>query len=154
MIGGLRWENYACVSAVWEDPTTDSINAEPRGWLKSITILWYSRNNFIMGRFLNKCSKEKKWRCIRILHDPPYDLLEETFPNFKWVWDLMWRVISSAHNFAVVQTVRKKLHITLNNICTVLTLTGIELGTPKSLNIKSVMSTFPLYQRGALQNNV
>jgi hypothetical protein len=26
------------------------------------------------------------------------DLLEETSPSFKWVWDLLWRVISSAHN--------------------------------------------------------
>jgi hypothetical protein len=78
-----------------------------------------------------------------------YDLLEEASPSFKWVLYLMWRVISSAHNLIVVQTVHtRKLHTTLNNICTVLTLTGIELGTPKSLNIQSVMSTFPLYQRG------
>jgi hypothetical protein len=59
---------------------------------------------------------------------------------------LIWRVISSAHNLiTVVHTSRINLHTTLNNICTVLTLTGIELGTPKSLYIQSVMSTFPLY---------
>jgi hypothetical protein len=47
---------------------------------------------------------------------------------------LVWRVISSAHNLTVVQTVRSQLHTILNNICTVLTLSRIELGTPKSLN--------------------
>jgi hypothetical protein len=61
---------------------------------------------------------------------------------------LMWRVISSAHNLAVVQTVRRKLHTTLNNICTVLTLTGIELRTSKNPYIQSVMLTFPLHHRG------
>ncbi len=51
---------------------------------------------------------------------------------------MMWRVISSAYNLiTVVQTVRRKLHTTLNNICTVLTLTRIELRKPKSLIIQS-----------------
>jgi hypothetical protein len=55
-------------------------------------------------------------------------------------------VISSAHNLiTVVQTVRRKLHTTLNNIWTVLKLTGIELRTLKSPYIQSVMLTFPLY---------
>ncbi len=66
--------------------------------------------------------------------------------------DLVWRVISSAHNLTVVQTVRRKPHKTFNNICTVLILSKIELGTPKSLNIQSVTSTFPLYQRGSIHN--
>jgi hypothetical protein len=47
----------------------------------------------------------------------------------------------------VFQTVRRKLHTTLKNICTVLILAGIEHRTPKSFNIQSVASTFPLYQR-------
>jgi hypothetical protein len=62
---------------------------------------------------------------------------------------LVWRVISSVQNLTtVVQTVRRKLHTILNNICTVLTLTGIELRTPKSPYILSVMLTFPLQHRG------
>ncbi len=59
----------------------------------------------------------------------------------------MWRVISSAHNL----TVRRKLHTTLNNICTVLTLSRIELGTPKSLNIQSVKSS--IFQQNSLFNS-
>jgi hypothetical protein len=61
---------------------------------------------------------------------------------------LMWLVISSAHNLiTVVQTVKRKLHTTLNNICMVLTSTRIEPELSESLNIQFVMSTFPLYQR-------
>ncbi len=122
------------------------------GWLKSIILLWYSRNNFTMGRFLNKCSKEKNGEALESFMGiwPS----RRNFPEFQMGEILKWRVIISAHNLAVVQTMRRKLHITLNNIFTVLTLTGIEIRTPKSLNIQSVMSTFPLYQRGALQNNV
>ncbi len=72
------------------------------------------------------------------------------FPEFQMgFWDLMWLVISSAHNLTVIQTVRRKLHTTLNNICTVLTSTWIEPELPESLNIQFVMSTFPLYQRGS-----
>jgi hypothetical protein len=45
----------------------------------------------------------------------------------------VWRVISSAPNLiTVIETVRRKLHTTLNNIFTVLTLAGIELENPKS----------------------
>jgi hypothetical protein len=67
------------------------------------------------------------------------------FPEFQ----MGLGVISSAHNLiTVVHTVRRKLHTTLNNICTVLTLTRIELRTPKSPYIQSVMPTFPLYHRG------
>ncbi len=88
----------------------------------------------------------------------------EALESFMWTFSkkvprvsdgfgiLVWWVISSAHNLTVVQTVRSKLHTTLNNICTVLTLTGIELGTPKSLNIQSVMLTFPLHHRGTQLN--
>ncbi len=38
----------------------------------------------------------KKWRGTR---NPSceYDLLEETSPSFKWIWDLVWRVEWSAH---------------------------------------------------------
>jgi hypothetical protein len=58
---------------------------------------------------------------------------------------LKWLVISSAHNLiTVIQTVRRKLHTTLNNICTVLTSTRIEPELSESLNIQFVMSTFPL----------
>jgi hypothetical protein len=65
----------------------------------------------------------------------------------------MRRVISSVHSLmTVVQTVRRILHTTLNNICTVLILSGIELGTLKSLNIQNVMLTFPMYHRGTKKN--
>ncbi len=77
------------------------------------------------------------------------------FPEFQMGLRLMWLVISSAHNLiTVIQTVRRKLHTTLNNICTVLTSTRIEPELSESLNIQFVMSTFPLYQRGSpLDNN-
>jgi hypothetical protein len=65
---------------------------------------------------------------------------------------LMWRVISSAQNLIkVVQTVRRKLRTSLINICTILTLTGIELGTPKSqhsicdVNVFTLTNSYPTY---------
>ncbi len=59
---------------------------------------------------------------------------------------------SAQHNHTVVQTVRRKLHTTLNNIFTVLTLSRIEIGTPKSPYIQSVMLTLPLHHRGTQLN--
>ncbi len=90
--------------------------------------------------------KKKKWRGVCI---PRGDIPSRSkLPRVsEGCGILMWRLISSTHNLGVIQTVRRKLHTTLNNICTVLTLTWIELGTPKSLNIQSVISTFQLYQR-------
>jgi hypothetical protein len=77
------------------------------------------------------------------------------FPEFQIGLRLMWLVISSAHNLiTVIQTVRRKLHTTLNNICTVLTSTRIEPELSESLNIQFVMSTFPLYQRGSQGMNL
>jgi hypothetical protein len=69
---------------------------------------------------------KKKWRGVSI---PRGDIpSRRNFLEFQMgVGFLMWRVISSAHNLGVIQTVRRKLHTTLNNICTVLTLTRIEL---------------------------
>jgi hypothetical protein len=37
-------------------------------------------------------------------------LLEETSPSFRWVLGFWCGVISSAHNLAVVQTVKKTSH--------------------------------------------
>ncbi len=77
-------------------------------------------------------------------HNNPSCGKKETSPNFKWVWDLMWLVISSAHNLiTVIQTVRRKLHTTLNNICMVLTLTGIELELSESQYSICDVSTAP-----------
>ncbi len=89
----------------------------------------------------------KKWRGTRTLHvDMTFSKkLPRVSDGFRV---LVWWVHSSAYNLTtVVQTVRRKLHTTLNNICTVLTLTGIELGTLKSPYIQSVMLTFVLYHR-------
>jgi hypothetical protein len=81
----------------------------------------------------------KKWRGTRILHRVM--TFSKKLPRVSDGFGiLVWRVISSAHNLLTVdQTVRRKLHTTLNNICTVLTLTGIELRTQKSPYIQSVM---------------
>ncbi len=94
------------------------------------------------------CSWDKKWRGTRILHGDM--TFSKKLPRVSDGFGiLVWRVISPAHNLiTVLQTVTRKLHTTLNNICTVLTLTGIELRTPKNPYIQSVMLTFPLHHRG------
>ncbi len=64
------------------------------------------------------------------LRDPIYNLKKlrctsnPSYDRFKR--GLRFDVASDQHNFAVVKTARRKLHTKLNNICTVLTLTGIE----------------------------
>ncbi len=74
---------------------------------------------------------------------------------YSLIYGLRFGVASdqlSAQPHSSSNSEKRKLHTTLNNICTVLTLSRIELGTPKSLNIQSEMSTFPPYQRGSQEN--
>jgi hypothetical protein len=68
------------------------------------------------------------------------------------IW--MWRVISSAPNLAVVETVRRKIQTTLNNICTVLTLTGIGTRDPKEsihsicdVNVSTAPPRYPEFDK-------
>jgi hypothetical protein len=48
---------------------------------------------------------------------------------YKWISGILGQISNgyplqrSAHNLTVVQTVRRKLHVTLKNMCTGLTLT-------------------------------
>ncbi len=102
-----------------------------------------------VGKSVSNRPKNFIWRGTKIL---PGDMtFSKKLPRVsKWVWDLMWLVISSAHNLiTVVQTVRRKLPTTLNNISTFLTSTRIE----PELTSQKVMSTFPLYQRGSQKKN-
>jgi hypothetical protein len=68
----------------------------------------------------------------------------------------VWRVISSAHNLiTVVQKVRRKLHTTLNNICMVLTLTGIELwDSICDVNVSTVPTRFSIISNNAYKNEL
>jgi hypothetical protein len=76
-----------------------------------------------------------RWRGTRI---PRGDIpSRRNFPEFQMGLRLMWLVISSAHNLTVIQTVRRKLHTTLNNICTVLT-------SIRDVNVSTVPTRFSI----------
>jgi hypothetical protein len=91
-----------------------------------LCFLSFVEDNNISEKFMKKdmenCIHKKNGEALKSLMGHIMGHISKKLPRVSDGFGiLVWRVISSAHNLiTVVQTVRRKLHKTLNNICTIL----------------------------------